>query len=88
MSARCPENTVLVLAPGLALGSVKLIQNKERRGRGKPPPLKCPSSTARKQGKDAVVIADQDGWARHSRSMNGYFQIEDGWEDNSIADLM
>ncbi|MCF0086614.1 MULTISPECIES: tyrosine-type recombinase/integrase [unclassified Streptomyces] len=45
------------------------------------------ASTARKQGKDAVVIADQGGWARHSRSMNGYFQIEDGWEDNSTADL-
>lgn len=45
------------------------------------------ASTARKQGKDAVVIADQGGWARHSRSMNGYFQIEDGWDDNSTADL-
>lgn len=45
------------------------------------------ASTARKQGKDAIVIADQGGWARHSRSMNGYFQIEDGWDDNSTADL-
>ncbi|MFF1298119.1 MULTISPECIES: tyrosine-type recombinase/integrase [unclassified Streptomyces] len=45
------------------------------------------ASTARKQGKDAVAIADQGGWARHSRSMNGYFQIEDGWDDNSTADL-
>lgn len=45
------------------------------------------ASTARKKGRDAVVIADQGGWARHSRSMNGYFQIEDGWEDNSTADL-
>jgi integrase len=45
------------------------------------------ATTARKQGKDAVVIADQGGWARHSRSMNGYFQIEDGWDDNSTADL-
>lgn len=42
---------------------------------------------ARKKGRDAVVIADQGGWARHSRSMNGYFQIEDGWDDNSTADL-
>lgn len=41
----------------------------------------------RKKGKDSVIIADQGGWARHSRSMNGYFQIEDGWEDNSTADL-
>jgi integrase len=45
------------------------------------------ASTARAKGRDAIVIADQGGWARHSRSMNGYFQIEDGWEDNSTADL-
>lgn len=45
------------------------------------------ASAARKKGRDAVAIADQGGWARHSRSMNGYFQIEDGWEDNSTADL-
>ena len=45
------------------------------------------ATTARKSGKDAVVIADQGGWARHSRSMNGYFQIENGWDDNSTADL-
>lgn len=45
------------------------------------------ASAARKNGRDAIVIADQGGWARHSRSMNGYFQIEDGWEDNSTADL-
>jgi integrase len=45
------------------------------------------ATTARKNGRDAVVIADQGGWARHSRSMNGYFQIEDGWDDNSTAGL-
>jgi len=45
------------------------------------------ASTARAKGRDAIVIADQGGWARHSRSMNGYFQIEDGWDDNSTADL-
>lgn len=45
------------------------------------------ASNARAKGKDSVVIADQGGWARHSRSMNGYFQIEDGWDDNSTADL-
>ncbi|WP_244204182.1 tyrosine-type recombinase/integrase [Streptomyces africanus] len=45
------------------------------------------ATTARQKGRDAVVIADQGGWARHSRSMNGYFQIEDGWDDNSTADL-
>jgi integrase len=45
------------------------------------------ATTARKKGKDAVAIADQGGWARHSRSMNGYFQRVDGWEDNATADL-
>ncbi|MFJ5638129.1 integrase [Streptomyces sp. NPDC093223] len=45
------------------------------------------ATTARKRGKDAVTIADQGGWARHSRSMNGYFQRVDGWEDNATAGL-
>ncbi|MFD5652974.1 tyrosine-type recombinase/integrase [Streptomyces sp. NPDC127039] len=45
------------------------------------------ATTARKKGKDAVAIADQGGWARHSRSMNGYFQRVDGWEDNATAGL-
>ncbi|MFJ5179391.1 integrase [Streptomyces griseoviridis] len=45
------------------------------------------ATTARKRGKDAVTIADQGGWARHSRSMNVYFQRVDGWEDNATAGL-
>ncbi|MEZ7005647.1 tyrosine-type recombinase/integrase [Streptomyces sp. AD55] len=45
------------------------------------------ATAARKKGRDVIVIADQGGWARHSRSLNGYFQIEDGWDDNSTADL-
>ncbi|MFC7841928.1 tyrosine-type recombinase/integrase [Streptomyces sp. NPDC057382] len=45
------------------------------------------ATTARRKGKDAVAIADQGGWARHSRSMNGYFQRVDGWEDNATAGL-
>ncbi|MDH6552057.1 tyrosine-type recombinase/integrase [Streptomyces sp. SAI-041] len=45
------------------------------------------ATTARKHGKDAVTIADQGGWARHSRFMNGYFQRVDGWEDNATANL-
>ncbi|MEU4729602.1 hypothetical protein [Streptomyces sp. NPDC023588] len=42
-------------------------------------------STGRKKGKDAIAIAiaDQGGWARHSRSM----QREDGWDDNASAGL-
>ncbi|MET9405792.1 integrase [Streptomyces sp. NPDC002935] len=45
------------------------------------------ATTGRKKGKDAVAIADQGGWARHSRSMNGYFQRVDGWEDNATVGL-
>ncbi|MER5514958.1 integrase [Streptomyces sp. NPDC002763] len=45
------------------------------------------ATTGRKKGKDAVAIADQGGWARHSRSMNGYFQRVDGWENNATAGL-
>ncbi|WP_309062531.1 hypothetical protein [Streptomyces sp.] len=46
-----------------------------------------PATTARRKGKDAVAIADQGGCARHSRSMNGYFQRADGWGDNATAGL-
>ncbi|MFB6665977.1 tyrosine-type recombinase/integrase [Streptomyces parvus] len=45
------------------------------------------ASTGRRKGKDAVAIADQGGWARHSRSMLGYMQRDDGWEDNASAGL-
>jgi len=45
------------------------------------------ASTARRKGKDAVAIADQGGWARHSRSMLGYMQRDDGWDDNASAGL-
>ncbi|MFD9081717.1 site-specific integrase [Streptomyces erythrochromogenes] len=45
------------------------------------------ASTGRKKGKDAIAITDQGGWARHSRSMLGYMQREDGWDDNASAGL-
>ncbi|MET8276257.1 site-specific integrase [Streptomyces sp. NPDC005096] len=45
------------------------------------------ASTARKRGRDGIAIADQGGWARHSRSMLGYMQREDGWDDNASAGL-
>ncbi|WP_411138009.1 hypothetical protein [Streptomyces sp. C10] len=45
------------------------------------------ASVARRKGRDAVAIADQGGWARHSRSMLGYMQINDGWDDNASAGL-
>ncbi|MER5966695.1 hypothetical protein [Streptomyces sp. NPDC002057] len=40
------------------------------------------ASVARRAVRDFIAIADQDGWARHSRSMLGYMQREDGWEGN------
>ncbi|MEW2709247.1 integrase [Streptomyces koyangensis] len=45
------------------------------------------ATTARARGRDAVAVADQGGWARHSRSMLGYMQTEDGWTDNAAAGL-
>jgi integrase len=45
------------------------------------------ASSARAKGKDAIAIADQGGWARHSRSMNGYIQRAEGWDDNAAAGL-
>ncbi|MFF4866797.1 integrase [Streptomyces sp. NPDC001231] len=45
------------------------------------------ASTARRKGRDGIAIADQGGWARHSRSMLGYMQIDDGWDDNASAGL-
>ncbi|MET7549738.1 hypothetical protein ABZS94_28925 [Streptomyces sp. NPDC005500] len=49
------------------------------------------ASTARKRGRDAIAIAiaiaDQGSWARQSRSMLGYMQREDGWDDNASAGL-
>ncbi|MEV7020066.1 hypothetical protein [Streptomyces sp. NPDC093991] len=45
------------------------------------------ASTARRKGRDGIVIADQGGWARHSHSMLGYMQIDDGWDDNAAAGL-
>lgn len=45
------------------------------------------ASVGRKKGKDGIAIADQGGWARHSRSMLGYMQRDDGWDDNASAGL-
>ncbi|MFJ4343339.1 integrase [Streptomyces sp. NPDC088915] len=45
------------------------------------------ASVARRVGRDSIAIADQGGWARHSRSMLGYMQREDGWDDNAAAGL-
>ncbi|WP_257895372.1 integrase [Streptomyces anulatus] len=45
------------------------------------------ASVGRRNGKDGMAIADQGGWARHSRSMLGYMQRDDGWDDNASAGL-
>ncbi|MEU5331333.1 site-specific integrase [Streptomyces parvus] len=45
------------------------------------------ASVGRAKGKDCIAIADQGGWARHSRSMLGYMQRDDGWDDNASAGL-
>ncbi|MGW2989337.1 integrase [Streptomyces goshikiensis] len=45
------------------------------------------ASTGRRKGKDGIAIADQDGWARHSRSMLGYMQRDDGWDDSASVGL-
>ncbi|GAA4704302.1 tyrosine-type recombinase/integrase [Streptomyces youssoufiensis] len=45
------------------------------------------ATTARKKGHDTTAIADQGGWARHSRSLHGYFVREGGWDDNAAANL-
>ncbi|MGW8453803.1 integrase [Streptomyces niveus] len=45
------------------------------------------ASVARRNGHDGIAIADQGGWARHSRSMLGYMQRDDGWDDNASAGL-
>ncbi|MDX2966456.1 site-specific integrase [Streptomyces acidiscabies] len=45
------------------------------------------ASVGRKKGKDGIAIADQGGWARHSRSMLGYMQRDDGWDDNASSGL-
>ncbi|MDH6229392.1 tyrosine-type recombinase/integrase [Streptomyces sp. MJP52] len=45
------------------------------------------ATTARAHGKDTITIADQGGWARHSRSLHRYIQRTDGWDDNAAAGL-
>ncbi|GAA2462851.1 site-specific integrase [Streptomyces lavendulocolor] len=45
------------------------------------------ASVARRAGRDGIAIVDQGGWARQSRSMLGYMQRDDGWDDNASASL-
>ncbi|MFC9271331.1 hypothetical protein ACFTXJ_26620 [Streptomyces zhihengii] len=45
------------------------------------------ASAARRAGRDGIAIADRGGWARNSRSMLGYMQRDDGWDDNASVGL-
>ena len=38
-------------------------------------------------GRDAVAIARQGGWAPNSRPMLGYMRTVDDWDDNASAGL-
>jgi integrase len=42
------------------------------------------ATEGRRAKHDAVAIARQGGWAKHSREMLGYMQIIDDWEDNPL----
>jgi integrase len=45
------------------------------------------ATEGRKNGKDAVAIARQGGWAPGSKAMLGYMQMADEWDDNAAAGL-
>lgn len=45
------------------------------------------ATEGRKNGKDAVNIARQGGWAPNSKAMLGYMQLADEWDDNAAAGL-
>lgn len=47
--------------------------------------LRAGMATEGRRGKhDAVAIARQGGWAKHSREMLGYMHVIDEWEDNPL----
>lgn len=45
------------------------------------------ATESRKNGKDALVIAKQGGWAPNSKAMHGYMRQADEWDDNAAAGL-
>lgn len=45
------------------------------------------ATESRRNGKDALVIADQGGWAKNSKAMMGYMRRADEWDDNAAAGL-
>lgn len=42
------------------------------------------ATAAKKAGNDRSVIAAQGGWSPNSTAMEGYFDEEDGWEENAL----
>jgi integrase len=42
------------------------------------------ATEGRRAKHDAVAIARQGGWSKHSREMLGYMQVIDEWEDNPL----
>lgn len=45
------------------------------------------ATESRKNGKDALQIAKQGGWAPNSVAMLGYMRLADEWDDNAAAGL-
>ncbi|MFJ3043580.1 tyrosine-type recombinase/integrase [Streptomyces tendae] len=45
------------------------------------------ATESRRNGKDALVIAEQGGWAKNSKAMMGYMRRADEWDDNAAAGL-
>lgn len=45
------------------------------------------ATEGRRNGKDALAIADQGGWAKNSKAMMGYMRRADEWDDNAAAGL-
>ena len=45
------------------------------------------ATESRRNGKDALVIAQQGGWAPNSKAMMGYMRRADEWDDNAAAGL-
>ncbi|MFI8928245.1 integrase [Streptomyces sp. NPDC053474] len=48
-------------------------------------PRRALASEGKKAGNDRSAIARQGGWAPNSRAMEGYFEEEDGWEENALS---
>ncbi|MFF8908063.1 hypothetical protein [Streptomyces olivaceoviridis] len=50
-------------------------------------PLRAPAAGEVRSGRDGIAVAVPGGRAHHSRSMSGYTQRDDGWDDNASVGL-